>query len=122
MMVTLIVGLIVAIALPRYNRVQDKARFAAIGNDLRNLGASQERFHQMHSQYSTSLDLLDFTPTEGVEIEVLEASPSGWAAWATHAALGEGKGCSLYLGNASPPPLPNGDPHGGASGMTRCAQ
>lgn len=122
MIVTLIIGLLAAIALPKFSEVQAKAQFAAIGNDLRNLGASQERFYQNYSTYSVSLDGLDFVPTEGVEIEVIEASARGWAAWATHIALEEGKGCSIYLGTATPPPLPNGQPHGGAPGITRCVQ
>lgn len=122
MIVTLIVGLLAAIALPKFGEVQARAQFAAISNDLRNLGSSQERFHQTRFTYATSLTQLDFVPTEGVEVEVIEASPSGWAAWATHASFEEGKGCSIYLGAATPPPLPNGQPHGGAPGLIRCVQ
>jgi hypothetical protein len=93
-----------------------------ISGDLRNMGLAQVLYHQTHSRYATNLTDLVFRPTEGVEIEVTEGSESGWAAVARHSSLGDGAGCSLYLGDAAPPGLPNGQPNTSSPGTTQCAR
>ena len=121
MVVTLIVSLLASIAIPRLDEIRARAHFATLGQDFRNLGASQERYFQINFQYSGNLNDLDFTPSEGVEVEVTEAAPGGWAAVGTHVALPAGKGCSLYLGSATAPPLPSGAPHSAGVGVLECA-
>ncbi len=120
MVVTLILGVLAAIMLPKLNDARDRSHFASIANDLRNLGASQERYHQMHYEYAVSTALLDFSPTVGVRLEVTEATPSGWAGVAWHEALENARGCAIYLGSAAAPPLPNGAPHAMGPGAVQC--
>jgi prepilin-type N-terminal cleavage/methylation domain-containing protein len=120
--VIVIIGILAGIAIPRYRGLQAKAHFAVISGDLRNVGLAQVLYHQIHRTYTTNLGALAFDPTPGVEIDVMVATESGWAAVATHAALGDGEGCSLYLGDAPPPPLPNGQPNTSGPGSTQCAR
>ncbi len=120
MVVTLILGILAAVMAPRLNEARDRAHFASIRSDLRNMGASQERYHQTGYSYANSLASLDFSPSPGVTIEVTEASPAGWAAVASHAALDEDRGCAIYLGNALPPPLPDGGGLTSGPGTVEC--
>jgi len=122
MVVTLILGILAAIMMPRVASTREQAHFAAIAQDLRNLGASQERYFQRNTVYAANVGLLDFTATPGVNIEVTEATPQGWAAVATHEALEDLQGCSIYLGNATAPPLPNGSAHTAGPGVSECAR
>jgi prepilin-type N-terminal cleavage/methylation domain-containing protein len=120
--VVLVIGILAGLSIPRLDDVRAQAHFASIVQDFRNLGASQERYHQMHYEYAVSLSDLDFESTLGVDVEVTEATTEGWAAVGTHTALEDGKGCSIYLGNASAPPLPNGMPHTAGVGLVECAR
>ncbi|MEX0935731.1 MAG: prepilin-type N-terminal cleavage/methylation domain-containing protein [Gemmatimonadota bacterium] len=120
--VTLIIGILAALALPRLDSARQKAQFALIGSDLRNLGASQERFYQSSFSYALDLAELDFEASEGVQVVVTEATNQGWAAVATHQALADTQGCAIYLGEAAAPPLPNGGLVGSDPGVTECAR
>lgn len=122
MVVTLIIGLLAAIALPRYDSLRQRAHFTAITSDFRNLGAAQERYFQLNMEYAVDLDDIDFDTSPGVELEVTEASVSGWAAVGTHASLDDAQGCGIYLGDAAPPALPNGDAMAVAAGLPECVR
>lgn len=120
--VVLVIGILAALVMPNFDSARKRAHFSTIGQDFRNLGASQELYFQTHMQYAQSLSDLDFEPTPGVLVEVTEATTSGWAAVGTHESLGDGQGCSIYLGNAVPPPLPNGQTPSTGPGAFECAR
>ncbi len=121
MVVTMIIGLLAAGALPRFDSARERTQFAAIQQDLRNLGASQERYYQGETSYALDLDDLDFEASNGVEVVVQEATSQGWSAMATHVSLPAGRGCAIYLGNALPPPVPGGGAHSGDPGVIECS-
>jgi prepilin-type N-terminal cleavage/methylation domain-containing protein len=120
LIVLAVVGILAAVAIPRMGPARERAHYATISSDFRNLGAAQERYFQGDMSYSQDVAALDFQPTQGVDVEVTEATPSGWAAVGRHDALDETKGCVIYLGDAVAPPLPNGDPHTRGSGVVQC--
>jgi type IV pilus assembly protein PilA len=120
LIVIVVIGLLAAIALPRMGVARERAHYATIASDFRNLGGSQERFFQDGMSYSAVLSALDFTPSVGVEVEVTEATAQGWAAVGTHEALPPNRGCAIYLGNATPPPLPSGEAHSAGAGVVQC--
>ena len=78
---------------------REKAYFAAMKSDLKNLASQEEIYYSDHDAYTSSATDLAFTNSEGVEITV-HATPKGWAAWATHAALGSSEGCAIYYGES----------------------
>ncbi len=80
---------------PRCGR--EKAYFAAMKSDLKNLASQEEIYYSDHYAYSGSATDLAFTSSEGVEVTVY-ATQDGWAAWATHAALEPSQGCAIYYG------------------------
>ncbi len=122
MVVTVIMGILAALALPRFDSFRERAHYATIGQDFGNLAAAQERHYQLNLEYAVNLVDLDFTTSTGVQIAVTEASVQGWAATGTHQSLENTQGCGIYMGNAAAPNLPNGQPLTVGPGATECSQ
>ncbi len=122
MIVVVIIGILAAITLPRFDEFRQRAHFVSILNDFRNLGAAQERYFQLNREYAVDLGDIDFTTTEGVELEVMEATVNGWAAVGTHEALEADQGCGIYMGDAAAPALPSGAAMTVDPGLPECAQ
>jgi hypothetical protein len=108
--------------IPRLDDARARAHFTSIVSDFRHLAQQQELYYQANFSYAVDLDDLNFTPSTGVQVEVTEASPQGWGALGTHTALDDDKGCSIYLGNAVAPALPNGQAHSAGQGVPQCAR
>ncbi len=71
--------------------------------NLKRLAAMQERYRLAHLRYAPALDLLRFSPSDDVRIEVVGATVEGWGAVATHRYLA-GKSCVIYGGVMDHPP------------------
>ncbi len=98
--VTALVLLMMAIAVTPGTRCsREMAYGAAMRSDLKNVASLQEIYYSDHYAYTSSATDLAFTSSHGVEITVY-ATPKGWAAWATHAALGPSQGCAMYYGES----------------------
>jgi Tfp pilus assembly protein PilE len=93
-----------AIAIPKFSATREKAYFAAMKSDLKNLASQQEIYYADEYSYATTTSLLSFTNSDGVTIS-LAATSSGWSASAVHAALGTAEGCVIYYGTATPPTI-----------------
>ncbi len=59
LVVVLIIGVLAAIALPRYQLAVDKARYSALMNITRAIADANERFYMVHDRYSTKFNELD---------------------------------------------------------------
>ncbi len=105
LIVVVIIGILAAIAIPKFSATREKAYFAAMKSDLKNLASQQEIYYADNYSYTTSTVDLAFTNSEGVTVGIA-ASTSGWAASATHSALGTAEGCALYYGTATAPGSP----------------
>ena len=97
---TALVLLMMAIAAtPGTHCGREMAYGAAMKSDLKNLASHEEIYYSDHYAYTSSATDLAFTSSDGVEITVY-ATQKGWAAWATHAALGPSQGCAIYYGES----------------------
>ena len=105
LIVVVIIGILAAIAIPKFSATREKAYFAAMKSDLKNLASQEEIYYADNYSYTTSTVDLAFTNTEGVTVTIA-ASSSGWAASATHSALGAAEGCAMYYGTATAPTSP----------------
>jgi type IV pilus assembly protein PilA len=110
LIVIVIIGILAAIAIPKFGKTREKAYFKAMMSDLRNLNNQQEIYYSSPaSSYSYADDvaaLTEFTSSQGVTVEVLEGDNLGWAATATHAALDAStQECGIYIGTVTTPPL-----------------
>lgn len=118
LIVIVILGILAAIAIPRFSASQEQAYFAAIRADLERLASEQEVYYAANDTYATDMATLGFMSSEGVNAEIGEASTSGWSASATHAALGVTEGCAIYYGAATAPATPAVPPAPGEMACT----
>lgn len=101
LIVVVIVGLLAAIAIPKFSATREKAFIATAKADLRNLASLQEVYYNTYYSFSTDLDAVGFSNSEGITVTVPEATNRGWSAAAVHQGL-LSESCAVYHGNASP--------------------
>ena len=100
LIVVVIIGILAAIAIPKFQATKGKAYFAGMRSDLHNLTTAQEAYFYDHSAYTTSLDSLAFKPSKGDTVAILEATVSGWSATSQNP-QSYPHFCALFLGTAA---------------------
>ncbi|MEZ4422863.1 MAG: prepilin-type N-terminal cleavage/methylation domain-containing protein [Gemmatimonadota bacterium] len=100
LIVVVVIGILAAIAIPKYNSMRDKALLSALRSDLANLAITQEAYYDDNYVYAANTTSLGMTVTRDVSIAINESTSSGWAATATHPGLASDN-CGIYHGNAS---------------------
>lgn len=104
LIVVVIIGILAAVAIPKFANTKEKAFKANMKSDLRNIATAQEAYMYDNSTYyggSVPSAALAFDPSNGVSITITEVSPGGWSATSSHTGL-PGTTCALYIGNVSP--------------------
>jgi prepilin-type N-terminal cleavage/methylation domain-containing protein len=100
LIVVVIIGILASIAIPKFTSVRERAYFAAMKADLRNLANQQEVYYNDNYSYTTDLASVGFTNSEGVTVAVGEGTNTGWSATAIHAGM-PAESCSIYHGSAA---------------------
>ena len=103
LIVVVIIGILAAIAIPKFSATREKAYFAAMKSDLKNLASQQEIYYSDTYSYTTNTTDLGFVNSDGVLVTVGTGATTGWAAYATHQALTTSEGCAIYYGSAAAP-------------------
>jgi prepilin-type N-terminal cleavage/methylation domain-containing protein len=98
--VVVIIGILAAILIPKFGRSKNKANFAAVKSDLKNLATMQEAFFYDYQRYTTDLDSLKANVSHGVVLTVEEATSNGWSAKAYHPDAWPHV-CAIYFGTAT---------------------
>jgi type IV pilus assembly protein PilA len=101
LIVVVIIGILAAMAIPKFQSTKGKAYFAGMRSDLHNLTTAQESYFYDHSRYTTSLDSLSFTASKGDVVTITEATVAGWSATSQNPESYP-HFCALFLGTASP--------------------
>ena len=101
LIVVVIIGILAAIAIPKFAATKGKAYFAGMQSDLHNLTTAQESYFYDHSSYTAALDSLQFNMSHGDSVVVVAADVSGWAATASNANAYP-HFCALFMGTATP--------------------
>lgn len=86
LIVVVIIGILAAVAIPKFQNTKGKANAAALKTDLRNLSTAQEAYFFENAAYTTNSSLLNFRSSPGVVVSIVDATQSGWSAKATHPA------------------------------------
>ena len=102
LIVVVIIGILAAIAIPKFANTKGSAEAAALKSDLRNLVTAQEAYFYTNSVYTTSTAALSYNVSPGVTVSISSGTATGWAATATHPAATPHT-CGIFIGNASPP-------------------
>lgn len=110
LIVIVIIGILAAIAIPRFGKTREKAYFKAMKSDLRNLVGHQEAYWAVASpsfQYAPAMaNIPDFTASQGVSVDIAVAGVTGFGATAAHAGLAPSQTCAIYMGTVAPIPAP----------------
>ncbi|HEV8177843.1 MAG TPA: prepilin-type N-terminal cleavage/methylation domain-containing protein [Gemmatimonadales bacterium] len=105
LIVVVIIGILAAIAIPKFANTKGKAIVASLKSDLRNLAGSQEGYWiENRTYYGGPIPdpAFTFRPTAGVVITMVSATDAGWSASAS--AAGAPQNCVIFYGNAPAPP------------------
>jgi type IV pilus assembly protein PilA len=88
LIVVVIIGILAAIAIPKFANTKEKAYIASMKSDLHNLITAQEAyFSDNNSQYAQSTANLgtNYKPSAGVTVVLGGVDQYGWSATATSA-------------------------------------
>jgi type IV pilus assembly protein PilA len=105
LIVVVIIGILAAIAIPKFANTKDKAYIAAMKSDLRNLATYEEQYaadnngaYFAAAAMTTAAPQQGFTPSQNVSVDavLVAGPPQAWSATATHALTN--KTCSNVTG------------------------
>ncbi len=106
LIVVVIIGVLAAVAIPKFSSTRQRASRSAGIADIRNLATSQEGFFVDSARYADLSDTgsaagkMNFTPSNGNTGLTIAASATGWNALVS---IPGGESCGIYHGNAAPP-------------------
>ncbi|MBM4195355.1 MAG: prepilin-type N-terminal cleavage/methylation domain-containing protein [Gemmatimonadetes bacterium] len=102
LIVVVIIGILAAIAIPKFANTKDRANQTAMKSDLKNLASAMEAYFTMNNNtYAPNVTALStgYRSSTGVTVTLSGVTGSGWTATATHAA--SQKQCAISLGGSS---------------------
>lgn len=105
LIVVVIIGILAAIAIPKFQNTKGKANLAALKSDLRSLATAQEAYFYEHNTYATDRDDLNLDTSQGVVLTIVSATAAGWGATVTHPQSFP-LTCAMFTGTVSSPPPP----------------
>jgi prepilin-type N-terminal cleavage/methylation domain-containing protein len=106
LIVVVIIGILAAIAIPKFANTKEKAVVTAMRSDLRNLAAVQETYWiQNRVYYGAAIPnaAIDVQPSPSVIITVVSADAAGWSATAAAPSVTT-QTCAIFYGSAAPLP------------------
>jgi type IV pilus assembly protein PilA len=86
LIVVVIIGILAAIAIPKFASTKEKAYLASEKSDLRNMATSEEAYFSGNQTYTTNQSAMDFTTSQGVSITGMVADAKGWKGTSSHSA------------------------------------
>ncbi len=116
LIVVVIIGILAAIAIPKFANTKQKAILASMKSDLRNLVTAQEAFFSDNNDYAGAAAAaqvngtggagkVTFTPSTGNVLVLTYINASGWKATMTNPAVtGVPANCGIYTGPAANSP------------------
>ena len=100
LLVTVICGAIVALAVPQFAHIKDRAPIAQMKYDLANLSIGERGFHSDSGYYTESLVAMHDTLSLGTKISI-SVTDSNFRAVATHKNLRPTDQCTVSDGGAN---------------------
>jgi prepilin-type N-terminal cleavage/methylation domain-containing protein len=99
LIVVVIIGILAAIAIPKFANTKEKAYVASMKSDLRNLSTAEESYFADNQTYTTTQSAMNYNTSPSVTVTVSAASGTGWAANASHSATT--KTCAVQYGTTT---------------------
>jgi type IV pilus assembly protein PilA len=103
LIVVVIIGILAAIAIPKFANTKSKAYIAAMKSDLRNLVTAEESYFSDSAKYSTNDTTkgMKFKPSTGVSMPTIVTFSGAWLATNTHSQLA-GFSCGIGVNTTNP--------------------
>ena len=104
LIVVVIIGILAAIAIPKFANTKSKAYVTAMKSDLRNLVTAEEAFFSDSTYYTSATNLtsrLTWKSTTGVGMPAVSTGPGYWNATVTHSQLA-GATCGIGVNTTNP--------------------
>ena len=101
LIVVVIIGILAAIAIPKFANTKSKAYITAMKSDLRNLVTAEEAFFSDSSKYTQTLSQLKFQSSTGVGAPAIITGAGYWTATVVHTQL-PGQSCGLGINTTNP--------------------
>src|SRR6267154_38481 len=98
LIVVVIIGILAAIAIPKFANTKEKAYLASMKSDLRNLITAEEAYFADSVKYTSNLGTA-YSTTTGVVGPTIAVTADGFTATVTHTTTT--KTCSVYVGSTS---------------------
>ena len=118
LIVVVIIGILAAIAIPKFANTKEKAYLASMKSDLRNVATAQEGYFADYQVYTSGTatnvggstsSLAGFVPSAAVSVTAAATGGTGWSATAWHS--GTTKTCAIFIGvSAVTPAAVDGEP------------
>jgi prepilin-type N-terminal cleavage/methylation domain-containing protein len=104
LIVVVIIGILAAIAIPKFANTKSKAYVTAMKSDLRNLVTAEEAFFSDSTYYTTATTLVtknNFKNSSGVGVPNVTPGAGYWSATVTHGQL-TGATCGIGVNTSNP--------------------
>jgi prepilin-type N-terminal cleavage/methylation domain-containing protein len=117
LIVIVIIGILAAVAIPKFNNTKKRANRSAGIADLRNLATAQEGFYADSDRYGALADTATMRfalsrGNTGLTI-TLAGAPPGSSGWNAVLAVPGASSCGIFVGTAPPPAgMPAATPDG----------
>lgn len=102
LIVVVIIGILAAIAIPKFANTKSKAYVTAMKSDLRNLVTAEEAFFSDSSQYTSVIGNLKFQSSTGVSSPAIVTGAGYWTATVTHTQLPATQPCGISINTTNP--------------------
>ena len=102
LIVVVIIGILAAIAIPKFANTKSKAYVTAMKSDLRNLVTAEEAFFSDSSKYTQTVTDLKFQSSTGVATPVIAVGAGYWTATVTHSQLPTTQQCGIGINTTNP--------------------
>ena len=112
LIVVVIIGILAAIAIPKFGATKGKAYVASMKTDLRNLVAAEEAFFADSVKYATyDTTKIKFKPSSGVNAPTIAIGAGYWSATITHSQV-PNFSCGISINTTNPvvPAANDGEP------------
>lgn len=102
LIVVVIIGILAAIAIPKFAATKDKAKLASVKSDLRNLMTSEESYFSDNSTYTGTLSTSIYAVSTGNTYSASPTGTSGYAATVSNSSISTGStSCTVNVGGGS---------------------
>jgi len=109
LIVVVIIGILAAIAIPKFANTKEKAYLATMKSDLRNLITAEESYFGDNTAYTSTLPATMYATSTGVTGPTITIGGSNVQAYVAHTQTT--RSCAIYLGTVvQAPATKEGEP------------